>query len=69
MGPTDLQGLQAAGGGQAKEDLVALRPCAASWASVNVTFSRAKGARRALTGMKGRVAIYEVMPVTEPLVT
>jgi len=34
----------------------------------NVNFSRGKGCATCnFTGMKGRVAIYEVMPVTEPL--
>jgi type IV pilus assembly protein PilB len=34
----------------------------------NVTFHRGKGCATCnFTGMKGRVAIYEVMPVTEPL--
>jgi type IV pilus assembly protein PilB len=34
----------------------------------NVTFYRGKGCATCnFTGMKGRVAIYEVMPVTEPL--
>jgi len=33
-----------------------------------VTFYRGKGCATCnFTGMKGRVAIYEVMPVTEPL--
>jgi type IV pilus assembly protein PilB len=34
----------------------------------NVTFQRGKGCATCnFTGMKGRVAIYEVMPITEPL--
>jgi type IV pilus assembly protein PilB len=34
----------------------------------NVVFYRGKGcATCSFTGMKGRVAVYEVMPITEPL--
>ena len=68
LGRTDLQGLQ---GSRSTATRTTSCPTATSpRGSGKVTFYKGKGCQTCnFTGMKGRVAIYEVMPVTEDLRT